>query len=38
MNIFNKLASQQNRTDEEPNIKLAHELVNEYNLEAYKKS
>ena len=36
MTIINKLASQLDRKDEEPNIELAHELVNESNHEGIK--
>ena len=36
MTIVNKLATQLNRKDEEPNIELAHELVNENNHEGIK--
>lgn len=36
MNIVNKLASKMNRNDEMPNIELAHELVDENNLDGIK--
>ncbi|MGE8205468.1 hypothetical protein ACQKP0_12965 [Heyndrickxia sp. NPDC080065] len=36
MTIVNKLASQLNRKDEEPNIELAHELVDKNNHEGIK--
>ncbi|MGE6260063.1 hypothetical protein ACQKCU_19655 [Heyndrickxia sporothermodurans] len=36
MTILNRLASQLNRKDEEPNIELAHELVNKNNHEGIK--
>lgn len=32
MTILNKLASKQNRKDEEPNVELAHELVHKHDL------